>query len=73
MTYQYFNVVANMQLYELNVSDLEDFIYPSNQIHEWARKRNEYFAGISCYADILNEFGDLGGFEIILKLLEEIA
>lgn len=73
MTYQYFNVGPNMMMYELNVSDLDDLIFPSAEVHEWCRVRTDSYAGIQAFADMVNEFGQLGGFLIVEEVLKHIA
>lgn len=33
LTYQYFNVGPNMSIYDINIADLDDMIFPSSKIH----------------------------------------
>lgn len=73
MTYQYFNVNPNMLVYDILANDLEDIIYPSSDVHEWARTRSDHFAGIQAYAEMFNEFGQQGGFEIIEQVLAQVS
>jgi hypothetical protein len=74
MTYQYFNVGPNMNVYDITVnSDIEDIIYPSTKVHEWVVSRYEHFADIHAIPEMINEFGQIGGFEIILQVLDDIA
>lgn len=54
-------------------SDIEDVIYPSCDVHEWVVSRCEFYADIHAIAEMINEFGQIGGFEIILKVLDDIA
>lgn len=67
MTYHYFNVGPNINIYDIAVpSDIDDIIYPSSSFHKWVESRPDYYANIHAVAEMINEFGHLGGFEIIL-------
>jgi hypothetical protein len=72
LTYQYNQVQANMMTYDINVLDLDDMIYPSTEVHQYTRTRDSHYAGISAFADFLNEFGHLGGYDIMENLLIDI-
>jgi hypothetical protein len=52
-------------VYDLKIQDFDDWVYPSKVTHQWARKRDDYFGGTRFFADVLNEFGQIGGFEAI--------
>jgi len=73
MTFQYYNVGPNMSIYDINIPDLDDMIYPSSQVHQWCRSRPDYYAGITAIADSCNEFGQLGGYDTIRKIFDQIA
>lgn len=73
LTTQYFDVGVGKMNYEVSVNDIDDWVYPSIYIHQWARKRDGLFGGLNFFADILNEFGAIGGFEIIEELYNEVA
>lgn len=57
--------------------DSDDTVYSSSTIHEWTRPRDDdrykYFGGLHAISDILNEFGQIGGFEAIQTIFEEIG
>ncbi len=59
--------------YEVKVNDIDDWVFPSLKIHQWARKRDEFFSGIQFFADALNEFGEIGGFEVIEDLYKSLS
>ena len=66
-SYHYIQVGIKEMSYEVDVKpDILDTLYPSRAIHEWAVKREHRFAGLQFMADIINDFGRQGGFEIIL-------
>jgi hypothetical protein len=66
-SYHYIQVGVKEMSYEVDVKpDILDTLYPSRAIHEWAVKREHRFAGLQFMADIINDFGRQGGFEIIL-------
>jgi hypothetical protein len=73
MTYQYYNVGSNMSIYDINIPDLDDMIYPSTKVHQWCRSRPDTYAGITAIADSCNEFGQLGGYDAIQQVFDQIA
>lgn len=74
MTFAYNTVQSDMtSIYEMSVKDLEDVIYSTKRVHEWANTRNDQFSGMVAFAEMLNEFGERGGFETIIAVLEDIA
>lgn len=66
LTFQYNNVGSASMVYEMGMPDQSDVIFPSRFTHEYACKRPNNFAKLQCVADIVNEFGKKGGFDLIL-------
>ena len=56
-------------IYDIIVDDISDVIYNTKELKVWAVFRNNFFSNLSSIPDYLNEFGQKGGFERILDLL----
>lgn len=54
---------------DINVKDSGDHLVNSKEIKVWAKQRNGFFWSLKFPAEYFNEFGELGGFEGLLKVI----
>ena len=69
-TLQYNSINKYNKRYDIDVDDIDDIIYHSKVIKQYANYRSGEFKNLKCFTNFYDQFGKQGGYNEVLRLLK---